>query len=557
MQEVTHLDHLSRIFHVSKREVQVLFPNETVDSYRTVFAQGWAEEGLRKEMPRRPGRSRRWLQALSAPIALLAATALFSAAAPAAADQRPPDPVATIGPAPDQTMDGFGASGAWWPNDLVRFPTAVQKHVADLLFGPAGLALSAYRYNLGGGGVGVTTPSRAAPTFLVSPGRYDWSADPGGTTFLRLAHQHDVAVLEGFVNSAPSVWTTNHRNCGGQLGPGDEQSFAAYLAAVTRHLATAEGIELTAVSPMNEPDNSFGSCGQEGMAVPVAQRSTMVRDLGVALAHRAPFARVIADESSLATFQFLPEVPQWLVGGNTSRALGALAHHTYEFPTDAQAAMVAPLGPRFGKPLWMTEICCYDGKGPLVGFGPQYDPTIISGLWLADTIYQDVAVIGDAQFDWWTALSDQLGCDPHQSGCATTLNNAGWNDGLLYYDPAFATDGNHAIYPTKRFDVLGNFSRFVRPGAVRHTVTGAPSGVRVLAFDRDGRWSVVVINDNVGTVPARFEIAFPGKRPVRPVAAVRTSSTDSLTPRRLPPRSADGAVVEVPPQSVTTYIFRS
>jgi len=35
-----------------------------------------------------------------------------------------------------------------------------------------------------------------------------------------------------------------------------------------------------------------------------------------------------------------------------------------------------------------------------------------------------------------------------------TVNSAGWNDGLLYFDPNFATDHNYAVYPTKRFYTL-------------------------------------------------------------------------------------------------------
>ena len=86
-----------------------------------------------------------------------------------------------------QTMQGFGASGAWWPIDLVDFSPDVRQQVAELLFGPDGLALSAYRYNIGGGGVGVKNPLRAPETFLVRPGVYDWGRDRGGRLFLRAA----------------------------------------------------------------------------------------------------------------------------------------------------------------------------------------------------------------------------------------------------------------------------------------------------------------------------------------------------------------------------------
>jgi glycosyl hydrolase family 30 len=293
---------------------------------------------------------------------------------------------------------GVRRSGAWWPNDLVAFPRGAQRRVADLLFaggGRGGIGLSRYRFNIGEGGVGVSNPTRAPATFLVRPGVYDWSCDPGGMGFLRLARDRGVPTLVGFVNSAPPAWTTNGRSCGGQLAPGSEGPYATYLADVAHHLRAVEHIGLAYISPMNEPDNSFGACGQEGMGVPIGQRAAVVRVVGAELARRTPQARVIADESSLAYFQFLPGVPQWLGTPDTARWVAALAHHAYDFPTDAQAAQVAALRARFHKPLWMTEVCCYDGKGPLVGFGPQYDPTMVSGLWLADTIWQDLAVIGD------------------------------------------------------------------------------------------------------------------------------------------------------------------
>ena len=56
-----------------------------------------------------------------------------------------------------------------------------------MLFGSDGIALSVYRYNIGGGGVGVTDPVRGPETLLVSPGVYDWNRDAGGRLFLHMA----------------------------------------------------------------------------------------------------------------------------------------------------------------------------------------------------------------------------------------------------------------------------------------------------------------------------------------------------------------------------------
>src|SRR5438128_7330707 len=59
-------------------------------------------------------------------------------------------PAAQVAAAPEQTVVGFGASGAWWPQDLGQFPPRVQQHVASLLFSQmSGIGLSIYRYNIG------------------------------------------------------------------------------------------------------------------------------------------------------------------------------------------------------------------------------------------------------------------------------------------------------------------------------------------------------------------------------------------------------------------------
>lgn len=497
----------------------------------------------------------RTLAVLVATLALGAALTTACTPGHRPGDETSPPPVASVNPAPAQTIDHFGASGAWWPNDLVAFPRAVQERVADLLFGYDGIALSGYRYNIGGGGVGVSPGPRAPATFQVAPGTYDWSRDPGGTAFALLAARHGATTIVGFVNSAPAVWTTSGKSCGGQLVPGAEDAYARYLADIVRHLR-ASGIPISHVSPMNEPDDTFGGCGQEGMAVPVAQRATVVRAVASALAAQRLPVGVTADESASAFFQFRTEVPQWLDAA-TSPDVAALAHHTYEFPTDDWLAQVAPLGPRFGKPTWMTEICCYDGKGPIVGFGQQYDPTMTSGLWLAHSIWQDLAITGDSAFDWWTAVSSAYGCDPTSGpSCTANVNTHGWNDGLLYYDPAFRTNGDHAITTTKRFFVLGNFSRFVRRGSVRHVVDGVPSGLEMLAFRAGGRWVVVVTNQST-TTSSRVDLALPSVRGhYFTRRATRTSaSLDLATVARPRAHGRDTFTLELPPASVTTYVF--
>lgn len=196
--------------------------------------------------------------------ALLTAAAAFAVAGPLIS--APPASAATptvaeVSPHAAQTIDNIGASGAWWVNDLKNFDPRVQARVSKLLFSKDGLALSSYRYNIGGGGTGVTYAPRAPETFVNGDGSYDWSKDKAGRTFLYAAAKYGVKDLIAFVNSAPAQWKTNGLSCGGYLKTENEQDYAKYVADVTDHFAK-QGVRFDYISPFNEPTNSFGDCGR-------------------------------------------------------------------------------------------------------------------------------------------------------------------------------------------------------------------------------------------------------------------------------------------------------
>jgi O-glycosyl hydrolase len=492
-------------------------------------------------------------------VALAGFSVVASFALPVGAYAAEGDAPATVGPDPVQDMEGFGASGAWWPIDMVDLHPAARAELSRMLFapGPVGIGLSAYRYNIGGGGVGVPDPGRAPETFLVAPGRYDWSRDVAGRTFLRDAAAYGVPVLVGFANSAPTVWTTNGQNQGGDLAPGAEAAFAGYLADVAVHLREAEGVTLTHLSPMNEPDYTFGGSTQEGMQVPVAQRAPLVTALSGELARRAPEVRVSADESSKVHDQLLPEAPQWLDALAPDARPASLAHHLYDFPDATTLQAARALGERFGSPLWATEVCCMSSQTGTWGQG--YDPSIANAVVMAELIWRGLTHANDAAFHWWVAASKAIGADPSQDpGAAQRPNPDGWNDGLVYFDPNHATNGNQTLYPTKRLYALGNFSRYVRPGARRHDVAGVPEPLRVAAFSTDLGWAVVAINAGpAGGAPAALSLQLPvaGTNFVVPVETVETSADRELTP--VPPPRVRGGLLQasLPAQSITTFVL--
>jgi len=95
---------------------------------------------------------------------------------------------------------------------------------------------------------------RAPETPFISPGVYNFSADPQGGYFLRKAAQANVPIITLFVNSAPPFFTSNNRSCGGTVVNTTIQGYSQYIADVVNYWRT-QSVKITHISPMNEPDS--------------------------------------------------------------------------------------------------------------------------------------------------------------------------------------------------------------------------------------------------------------------------------------------------------------
>jgi len=466
---------------------------------------------------------------------------------------RAPEVVASIDPFGAHRLVGIGASGAWWSVPAYELGGRARQRIGELLYGPRGLRLSQFRFNIGGGGVGVSTWWKAPPSFYLGNGQFDFALDRDAVYFLRQAARAGVHDLVGFVNSAPPEFTSNHRSCGGVLLPSEVAPYAQELAETVRGIATRLGVRLSYVSPMNEPSGSQPACRQEGMAVPVALRGPLVVDLAKDLARLAPWCKVIADEASFVS-HFLRTAPEWMSYPGAGKAVAALAVHGYDYPSKPTLVRLHALAAALHHQVWATEICCHTQ----IGFAYRYDPTMHSGMWLADTIYNDLMVAHASVFDWWIALSPDLGCDPvADPGCPDEVNPLGRNDGLIYFDLHGGTDGDRQLYLTKRYYVLGNFSRYLRPGALLYRVRTTDPRIEVIAATRGSREVLVVIDRTpIGDplTPLLVELP-PGSPPLVPTTAVATSPTRSLTPVARPTVAGRTIAMLSPPESVTTYVF--
>lgn len=431
--------------------------------------------------------------------------------------------------APVQTIEGFGAAGAWWAQDVGGWEDEQRTLVADLLFDPAkGAGLSIYRYNLGGGnGENIPDPWRRAETFEAGPGVYDWSRDANALWMLRAARDRGVEGVVAFVNSPParmtvSGLTTGEKDGKTNLAPEMYAEFARYLIDTVRHLRDEEGIPVRWISPVNEPQWAWSyKNGQEGSHYGPAEVLALARVLLPALA-----------ESGLEDVQLsLFESGEWKSSAvyidklASDRAVWAalphLAIHSYwSTRSDKEAFMTYWERNHGDKPLWMSEWTeMQEGR----------DAGMESALFMAGTIHDDLTVPNVTSWQYWIAVSKYQ-----------------YRDGLIYVDPL-----DRRVTPAKRLWVLGNYARFVRPGFVRlETSGGEPLQVTAFRSADGARWVVVAINPTGEPVELRLEAAS-GTLPAQ-AELYETSAQSDLARVAAGPAASPWLLA---PQSVTTLVL--
>ncbi len=142
----------------------------------------------------------------------------------------------------------------------------------------------------------------------------------------------------------------------------------------------------------------------------------------------------------------------------------------------------------------------------------------------------------------WNSVSAWL----YWWGAAVTKKRAS----LITLDPKAGT-----YQLTKRFFTIGQYARFVRPGARRVNATENPVGnVRFDAFMDPGGKKLICVAINDDNKPQQFPIQIGGFTPSA-CLPVRTSVTDNHARQPILKPVNGQFNVEVPAESVTTFII--
>ncbi|WP_379884422.1 glycoside hydrolase family 30 protein [Larkinella insperata] len=446
-----------------------------------------------------------------------------------------------------QTIDHFGASDAWACQFVGNWPAGTKNEIADLLFSrdtlsngqPKGIGLSLWRFNIGAGTAeqgdasGIRDEWRRAESFLTNDGTYNWEKQAGQLWFLKAGKERGVPEFLAFPNSPPVQFTTNRRgyatNGAPNLNPDQHERFSEFLADVVDGVRSKTGITFQYISPVNEPQWDWSDGGQEGTPFYNNQIAGMTRSLSAALLKRRLSTKINIAEAGQIDYLysehnrpgrsnqinsfFLKEAPDYV--GDLPNLSRAISGHSY-FTTSPQKTAVAKrkqiaslLETHPDLKYWMSEYCILgDNDGEIQGSGRDLgmDPA----LYVAKVIHNDLTHANASAWHWWIALS------PYN-----------YKDGLIYVDKN-KTGGQYTV--SKMLWALGNYSLFIRPGAVRVEATLPPDteGLFASAFlNKDGKLVMVIVNSSSKEVEVKAQST---TGPIDRVKMYQTSATATLTP---------------------------
>ncbi|HEV2861520.1 MAG TPA: glycoside hydrolase family 30 beta sandwich domain-containing protein [Pyrinomonadaceae bacterium] len=414
---------------------------------------------------------------------------------------------------PRQTVEGFGASATWVANDLDKFSAAKQTQILDLLYDAA----------KPGAGLSWVRVGSFLCDFNPSPGVYDWG-HWGIQSEMRWLQRVNAAygVNRYMVSTwSPPAWMKDNNSCtgGGHVRPQYYADLAALKVEWLRRAKAQLGFEAQVESVQNEPNmrTTYDSCEWTTSEI----SSFVAGNLQPALAASGLTARIMAPEPAYYSNFDASWGSPILSDPSARAAISIVATHGYGKTDDLGKPCNSCA--QYNKPIWQTEDSNLNG---------QYVGSIDDGMTWATEINK--ALNGgrfSAYFYWWVM----------------SLN--GGNEGLISAD---ATTDSFQV--PKRLYVLGQFSRFIRPGSVVLASTSSDATLQVTAV-RPTTGAVAVVLANGGRSAHTVTVNLPGlTNTPASVTPYRTSATENQA-QLAPVGVTSGAfTITVPAKSVVTVV---
>ncbi|MBO7608583.1 MAG: xylanase [Muribaculaceae bacterium] len=501
-----------------------------------------------------------------------------------------------------QVIVDFGASDCWLGDYVGRyFSSTMKERAAKMLFArsfdrggnPEGIGLSNWRVNLGAGSAtqgsdsNIDDPTRRTECYLNDDGvTYNWSHSAGQQYFMQKALDYGVENILFFSNSAPIYYTANGKAnkvnmlpWGANLRDDAYDDFAEYMATVTKHFVDL-GYPISYISPVNEPQYEWTS-GQEGSPWYNTEVTQLVKELDEALTRHGLSTKILIPEAG--KWNYLTEsnaiinnygydqINQFFNPSQTSTYVGNLAHvanavagHSYwTFRTNTELVnrrtAVATAAAQMGVQVYQTEWSMLDEPPTAsAGFpsGGYEEATYMDiALYMGKVIYCDMVYANASSWSYWTAFAQEQWGQKNRFYLLRVLANG--DSGPESYGDL--TNGG-TILDNRNLWVLGNYSRFIRPGYTRVELSGADNLNALMGsayVSPDGN-EVVVVYVNMANSPSTVTLTAEADdgRVISTIKKYTTSESLALHfDRNLPETYVSGQEVEIPARSVVTLLL--
>lgn len=483
-----------------------------------------------------------------------------------------------------QVIDGFGGSDAWRAQFVGKYwPNEKKERIADLLFSmeeddngnPKGIGMSIWRFYLSAGTTEqgdssqISNEWRRGECFQNSDGTYDWTKMEGQRWFLQAAKDRGVNKFLIFTNSPPVHMTNNgfgfatngdkHLN----LKAGMYDDYSKFMVDVLEYFEK-EDFHFNYISPVNEPQWNWDGNSQEGTPASNEEIYTLVKQLSYDLEERGLSTKIIIGEAGTighaaidmstlgkesdgrdnqVRFFFSKDSPFFI--GNLPNIDHTITAHSYfsVWPLDRQVEdrklvnkTIKSIDPTLK--YWQSEYCILQKNDEIKG-GNKRDLGMGTAMYVARIIHNDMILTNASSWQWWTSISQK-----------------DFKDGLVYLNEVESANGESKdvkfdgeFHDSKLLWVLGNYSRFVRPGMVRiqcelSEEQSIENGLLVSAYKDFQEEKVVYVFTNLSEELRKVKIG-EGKR-------AKTYITDANKDLELIVQKLSG--INIPARSVVTVV---
>ena len=403
-----------------------------------------------------------------------------------------------------QRIDGFGASSAFFSEDI-------SQEDADFLFDvEQGIGLSLMRVRIN-----------------------HQDNDTTDIETAKKAYAHGARVWAAPWTPPPEYKTNNALPAdpgNGHLKTSSYADFASYLADFAEWME-AQGVPLTAITPQNEPD---WPATWDGCLYSASEMTNFIgKYLGPEFEARG-LDDVLIVAPDTAHLKNLPGFADALVAdADVMKYLDGISTHPYSEEGFSYDWSLPRDNHLF---FWQTEVSWESfNEGPNVNDTP--DPGMKTALWMVKMLHSHLTQLWMNSWSYWnlTAVEDDYADDTKRK------------------NPALIQDG----VKFKRAYVMGNYSKFVRPGFLRVEATPAPAtDLYVSAYKSSERVVVVAINDSNAAVSQTIKLT--GELGGTVGSAVPWVTSDQLALAEQAPLAIDSAdnsfEASLAPKSVTSFV---